>query len=94
VAKSYQNFKLLYVIRKVGVRYRQAETASIAAVERLERTAGLASVIRWLREGQVVKHLGVEKPTQKLRSFFSRWSIQFSAEYYEAKEWQAKAPAD
>jgi hypothetical protein len=31
----------------------------------------------------------VEKPTQKLRSFFSRWSIQFSAEYYEAKERQA-----
>jgi hypothetical protein len=92
--KSYQSFKLLYFIRKVGVRYRQAETASIAAVERLERTAGLASVIRWLREAQVAKHLGVDKPTQKLRSFFSRWSIQFSAEYYEAKERQAKARAD
>jgi hypothetical protein len=24
-----------------------------------------------------------------LRSFFSRWSIKFSAEYYEAKERQA-----
>ena len=33
--------------------------------------------------------IGVEKPTQKLRSFFSRWSIKFSAEYYEAKERQA-----
>jgi hypothetical protein len=89
VVRSYQNFKRLYVIRKVGFRYRQAETASIAAVERLERTAGFASVIRWLRAAQVAKHLGVEKPTQKLRSFFSRWSIQFSAEYYEAKERQA-----
>jgi len=89
VVKSYQSFKRLYVIRKVGLRYRQAETAGIAAIERLERTAGLASVIRWLREAQVAKRLGVEKPTQKLRSFFSRWSIQFSAEYYEAKERQA-----
>ena len=89
VVKSYQNFKRLYVIRKVGFRYRQAETASIAAVERLERTAGLASVMRWLRAAHVAEHLGVEKPTQKLRSFFSRWSIKFSAEYYEAKERQA-----
>jgi hypothetical protein len=61
----------------------------MAAVERLERTAGFASVVGWLRKTQVAKHLGVEKPTQKLRSFFSRWSIQFSAEYYEAKERQA-----
>src|SRR6478752_2625113 len=89
VVKSYQSFKRLYVIRKVGLRYRQVETAGIAAIERLERTAGLASVIKWLREAQVAKRLGVEKPTQKLRSFFSRWSIQFSAEYYEAKERQA-----
>jgi hypothetical protein len=77
------------VIKKVGFRYRQAETAGVAAVERLERTAGLASVVRWLRKAHVAKHFGVERPTQKLRSFFSRWSIQFSAEYYEAKERQA-----
>ena len=63
--------------------------AGVAAVERLERTAGLALAVRWLREAHVTEHLGVEKPTQKLRSFFSRWSIQFSAEYYEAKERQA-----
>jgi hypothetical protein len=89
VFKSYETIKCLYVIKKVGFRYRQAETACMAAVERLERTAGLASVVRWLRKAQVAKHLGVERPTQKLRSFFSRWSIQFSAEYYEAKERQA-----
>jgi hypothetical protein len=77
------------VIKKVGFRYRQAETAGMAAVEKLERTAGLASAVRWLRKAHVTKHFGVEKPTQKLRSFFSRWSIQFSAEYYEAKERQA-----
>ena len=46
-------------------------------------------MVRWLRNAHVAKHLRVEKPTQKLRSFFSRWSINFSVEYYEAKEQQA-----
>jgi hypothetical protein len=76
VFRSYETIKCLYVIKKV-------------AVERLERTAGLASAVRWLRKAHVAKRFGVEKPTQKLRSFFSRWSIQFSAEYYESKERQA-----
>jgi hypothetical protein len=89
VLKSYETIKCLYVIKKVGFRYRQAEIAGIAAVERLERTAGLASAMRWLRKAHVAKHFGVEQPTQKLRSFFSRWSIKFSAEYYDAKERQA-----
>jgi hypothetical protein len=89
VFESYETIRCLYVIKKVGFRYRQAETAGVAAVERLERTAGLASAVRWLRKARVAKHFGVERPTQKLRSFFSRWSIQFSAEYYEAKERQA-----
>jgi len=48
--------------------------------------------MRWLREAHVAEQLGVEKPTQKLRSFFSRWSIKFSAEYYEAKEQQPQVP--
>ena len=85
VFKSYETIKRLYVIKKVGFRYRQAETAGIAAVERLERAVGLASAVRWLRKAHIAKHFGVEKPTQKLRSFFSRWSIQFSAEYYGAR---------
>jgi len=54
-------------------------------VERLEGTVGIASAVRWLRNAHVAEHFGVEKPTQKLQSFFSRWSIKFSAEYYEAK---------
>jgi hypothetical protein len=91
VFKSYETIKGLYVIKKLGFRYRQAETAGVAAVERLERTAGLASAVRWLRNAHVAERFGVEKPTQKLRSFFSQWSIQFSAEYYEAKERQASA---
>ncbi len=89
VFKSYETIKCLYVIKKVGYRYRQAEIAGIAAVEKLERTAGLAPAVKWLREAHVAKHFGVEKPTQELRSFFARWSIKFSAEYYEAKERQA-----
>jgi hypothetical protein len=86
VFKSYEAIKRVYVIKKIGLRYRQAEIAGIAAVEKLKRTAGLASVVRWLRRAHVAEHLGVERPTQKLSSFFARWSIKFSAEYYEAKE--------
>ena len=88
VFKGYETIKCLYVIKKFGFRYWQAETAAVTAVDRLERTAGLAWVARWLRKAHVAEHFGFEKPTQKLRSFFSRWSLQFSAEYYEAKEGQ------
>ncbi len=59
VFKSYETIKCLYVIKKVGFRYRQAEIAGIAAVERLERTTGLASAVRWLRKAHVAKHFGV-----------------------------------
>jgi hypothetical protein len=86
VFKGYESVKSIYAIKKVGFRYRQAEIAGIAAVERLERTAGLTSSVTWLREAHVAKRFGVERPTQKLRSFFSIWSIKFSAEYYESKE--------
>ena len=89
VFKGYETLKGTYAIKKVGFRYRQAEIAGIAAIERLEQIAGLTSAVRWLRKAHVADHLGVEKPTQELRSFFARWSIKFSAEYYEAKERQA-----
>jgi len=89
VFNGYETIKCMYVIKKVGFRYRQAESAGIAAVERLERTAGLATAVRWLRQAHVSKRFGVERPTQELSSFFARWSIKFSAEYYEAKERQA-----
>jgi hypothetical protein len=94
VFKSYEAVRRLYVIKKFGFRYRQAETARMAAVERFKRTAFLASAMTRLRKAHVAEQLGVEKPTQKLRSFFSRWSLQFSAEYYEAKERQASEPVD
>jgi hypothetical protein len=88
VFKIYKTIKLLYVIRKFRSRYRQAELAGIAAFERLERTAGLASAMRWLRRAHVAERFGVKRPTQKLRSLISRWSIKFSPEYYEARERQ------
>ncbi len=89
VFKNYKAIKSLYLVKKVAFRYRQAELALTAAFDSLERTSGLTSAVRWLRNAHVAKHLGVEKPTQELRSFFSRWSIKFSAEYYEAKEHDA-----
>jgi hypothetical protein len=91
VFKGYETLKRVYVIKKVGFRYRQAEIAGIAAIERLERTVGIASAVSWLRKAHVAEHLGVEKPSQKLGSFFSRWSIKFSAEYYETRERQASS---
>ena len=86
VLKSYETIERVYVIKKVGFRYRQAEIAGIAAVERLQRTAGLAAAVRWLRGAHVAQRFGVEIPSRKLRSSFSRWSIKFSPEYYESKE--------
>jgi hypothetical protein len=66
VFKGYETLKRVYVIKKVGFRYRQAEIAGIAAVERLERTAGLTSAVRWLRNAHVAERFGVKKPTQEL----------------------------
>src|SRR4029077_14489109 len=94
VFESYETIRCLYVIEKIAFRYRQAETARMAAVERLKRTPFLASAATRLRKAHVAEQFRVEKPTQKLRSFFSRWSLQFSAEYYEAKERQASGPVD
>src|SRR5258705_5209293 len=51
VVKGYQNITRLYVIRKVGFRYRQAGTAGIVAVEKLKRTAVLASAGSWGVQG-------------------------------------------
>jgi hypothetical protein len=92
VFKNYKAIKSLNLVKKIGFRYRQAEIAGTAAFDSLERTAGLTSAVRWLRNAHVAKHLGLEKPTHELRSFFSRWSIKFSAEYYEAKQRQVASP--
>ena len=88
--KAYETVKRMYVVRKASFRYWQAEVAAISAAQRLERVIGVGSAMRWLRNAHVAERFGVEKPTQKIKSFFSRWSIKFSAEYYEAKERDAR----
>src|SRR6476619_4955833 len=50
VFRSYKDIKSLYLVKKVGFRYRQAGIAGNAAANRLERTAGLTSAMRWLRK--------------------------------------------
>jgi hypothetical protein len=87
--KGYESIKRMSVIKKIGFRYRQAEIAGVVAVETIKRVTGLASVVMWLRRADAAERFGAERPSQKLSSFFSRWSIKFSAEYYEAKEQQA-----
>jgi len=89
MGSSYESIQRQYVIKKLGYRYRQADTVGLALFRGLMRSACFASLAGWLRNAHVAEHLGVERPTQKLRSFFSRWSIKFSAEYYEAQERQA-----
>ena len=88
VFESYEAIKSLYLVKKVCFRYRQAGIAGSAAANSLEHTARLTSAMRWMRNTPVAQQVGVAKPTQELRSFFARWSIKFSAEYYEAKERQ------
>ena len=91
--RGYERIADVYAIRKIGFRYRQAEIAAIATVERLERTAVLASAMNWLRKVSAAEYSTIEKYGGDLDSFFSRWSMKFSAEYYEEKERQA-AEAD
>jgi hypothetical protein len=86
VFKIYKAITSLYVVRKFHSRYRRAELAGLATLEVLERTTGFTSAIKWLRKAHVPRRFGVRKSTHKMRSFFSRWSIKFSPEYYENRE--------
>jgi hypothetical protein len=88
---GYRAIKNLHLVRKSGFRYRQIEIAATAAADEFERATGISRATTWLRkteksiEGQPIVH----KPSQRLRLFYQRWSIKFSAEYYEAKEREA-----
>ena len=86
VFKIYKVVTGLYVVRKFRSRYRQVERAGLAALEVLERTIGFRSAIKWLRRAHVPKPFGARSSTRKIRSFFERWSIRFSPEYYEDRE--------
>jgi hypothetical protein len=93
IIASYRAFKNLYLVRKIEFRYHHTECATAAAIRRFEHTTGISRAARWVRrteksiEDQSIAH----KPSQKLRLFYERWSIKFSAEYYEAKEREAAA---
>ena len=89
IFRAYEAIKRVHAIRKIGFRYRQAEIAATAAVEKLEGTAGFASAVTWLRKAHVPEQSGIGKYGRELRSFYARWALKFSAEYYEAKERQA-----
>ncbi len=84
--RCYDRIKRTYLFGKLALRYAQAEIVGDAAVASLERVVGIGTVVTWLRNAHLAENLGVERPTQRLRSFFARWSIKFSAEYYEARE--------
>jgi hypothetical protein len=82
--------KDLHLVRKFGFRYRQAEHAATAAVDACRQASG-ARAATWFRSTGECRSIA-HKPSQKVRAFYERWSIKFSAEYYEAKERQTAPP--
>jgi hypothetical protein len=90
---SYRAIKNLYLVRKIGFRYRQVECAAAAAAGQFAHASGISRAAMWFRrtEQAIEDRPIVHKPSQKLRLFYQRWSIKFSAEYYEAKDREAAA---
>ena len=91
IFSQYQAIKDLHLVRKFWFRYRQAERAATAAVDACRQATCISRAATWLRstdEGPSI----ARKPSQKVRSFYERWSIKFSAEYYEAKERESAPP--
>jgi hypothetical protein len=132
---GWHNLMTLYLVRKLGRRYRQMEDAvrgilsmlgriaqaiglayvaaaswnamarlavRVAAVCRAAASALFAALSRTRLLGPVLRSYAeqydrIERPnagpvSDRLRGFFQRWSIKFSAEYYEAKEREHAAP--
>jgi hypothetical protein len=81
----------LHLVRKSGFRYRQSERAAAAAVHAFGQATGISRAATWFRRthGSIEGQPMIHKPSDKLRLFYERWSIKFSAEYYEAKEREA-----
>ena len=88
VAASYEAFKRLYLTRKFGFRYAQVEYALAAGADRFVHAARISRAGAWFHRAE--ESIGgeplIRKPSERLREFYQRWSIKFSAEYYEAKE--------
>jgi hypothetical protein len=56
-------------------------------LDRLSDVRLIGPVVRsYAAHYRKVEHRNSEKLSEKLSGFFERWSIKFSAEYYEAKE--------
>jgi hypothetical protein len=93
IVAGYRAIKTLSLVRKIEFRYRQAACAAAAALDRFAHATGISRAAIWFRRtGRSVEDQSiVHKPSQKLRLFYQRWSIKFSAEYYEAKEREAAA---
>lgn len=88
--ESYQTFKSLYLVKKTRFRYRQTERVVMAAIDKLIGVVGIIGLTRavmWFRNTLYdAETRSAKKPSQELRSFFERWSIKFTAKYYEDKE--------
>ena len=128
LGRSYGNLRALYLVRKLGCRYRQTQdaagnaadavagaassvgltracntlsrafNATIAALARgcmrgasctvslLSRLWVIGPIIRnYELQYRSATQLDGEKASEKLSGFYERWSVRFTAEYYEAK---------
>jgi hypothetical protein len=128
LGRSYANLSALYLVRKLGCRYRQTQdvagnaadavagaassvgltqacstlsctfNGAVAAVTRtcMRGTSGAVSLLSrvWVI-GPVIRNYEFqyrsasrrqrEKVSEKLSGFYARWSVRFTAEYYETK---------
>jgi hypothetical protein len=73
----------------IGSRLR---AAMVRAIEGASQVPLIGSIVAgYAAHYADVNHLHTERFSEKLRGFFARWSIKFSAEYYEAKEQEEAA---
>jgi hypothetical protein len=74
--RAYYAFTRLHLVEKTEYRYRQMERAMPETAEATGYAAHYAAA----------DEERPEKLSDKVKSFFERWSMKFSAEYYEKKE--------
>jgi hypothetical protein len=90
ILRSYQIFKSFYLVKKARFRYWQTERVASAVTHKLRDVAGVIGItraVKWFCDVLPgAANRGAKKPSQKVVSFFERWSIKFTPEYYEAKE--------
>ena len=95
----WRHLTTLYLMRKIGYRYRQTESAigrglralaagTVAVLSALPLSSGI--VRRYKEHCEEVSRQPSAPFSDKVTDFFARWSIKFSPEYYEAKEREAK----